>query len=123
MLGLCIYKSGLQTGVYKPVFINRFLNGCGKMAVFNLLRLLGHRLSLARKFPFHLHLWLGKMSGSGATYYDEEPKYLYSLLKNLPDVIPEGNAHDFTNYVPDPQKTKDFGCTKSHLIIPQIASN
>ncbi|KAJ7351539.1 hypothetical protein DFH08DRAFT_1078503 [Mycena albidolilacea] len=49
------------------------------------------------------------MSGSGAAYYDEELKYLYRLLKNLPDVIPEGNAHDFTNYVPDPQKTKDFG--------------
>jgi hypothetical protein len=53
------------------------------------------------------------MSGSGATYYDEELKYLYRLLKNSPNVIPEGNAHDFTNYVPDPQKTKDFGCTKS----------
>ncbi|KAJ7817612.1 hypothetical protein B0H14DRAFT_2601905 [Mycena olivaceomarginata] len=51
------------------------------------------------------------MSGSGATYYDEELIYLYRLLKNLPDVIPEGNAHDFTNYVPDPQKAKDFGCT------------
>ncbi|KAJ7351514.1 hypothetical protein DFH08DRAFT_1078488 [Mycena albidolilacea] len=49
------------------------------------------------------------MSGSGATYDDEELKYLYRLLKNLSDVIPEGNAHDFTNYVPDPQKTKDFG--------------
>jgi hypothetical protein len=56
---------------------------------------------------------LGKMSGSGATYYNEELKYLYRLLKNSPNVIPEGNAHDFTNYVPDPQKTKDFGCTKS----------
>ncbi|KAJ7321896.1 hypothetical protein DFH08DRAFT_818273 [Mycena albidolilacea] len=53
------------------------------------------------------------MSGSGATYYNEELKYLYRLLKNSPNVIPEGNAHDFTNYVPDPQKTKDFGCTKS----------
>jgi hypothetical protein len=39
------------------------------------------------------------MSSSGATYYDEELKYLYPLLKNLPDVILEGNAHDFTNYV------------------------
>jgi hypothetical protein len=28
-----------------------------------------------------------KMSGSGATYYDEELKYLYRLLKNLPSVI------------------------------------
>jgi hypothetical protein len=53
------------------------------------------------------------MSGSRATYYDEELKYLYCLFKNLPDVIPEGNVHDFTNYVPDPPKTKDFGCTKS----------
>ncbi|KAJ7359863.1 hypothetical protein DFH08DRAFT_801624 [Mycena albidolilacea] len=60
----------------------------------------------------------GKMSGSGATYYDEELKYLYRLLKNLPDVIPEGNPHGFTNYVPDPQKTKDFGCTKS--VVSQV---
>ncbi|KAJ7843215.1 hypothetical protein B0H14DRAFT_2585857 [Mycena olivaceomarginata] len=58
-------------------------------------------------FPF------ASIFGAGVTYYDEELKYLYHLLKNLPDVIPEGNAHDFTNYVPDPQKTKDFGCTKS----------
>ncbi|KAJ7312477.1 hypothetical protein DFH08DRAFT_943630 [Mycena albidolilacea] len=58
------------------------------------------------------------MSGSGATYYDEELKYLYRLLKNLPDVIPEGNPHGFTNYVPDPQKTKDFGCTKS--VVSQV---
>jgi hypothetical protein len=28
-----------------------------------------------------------KMSGSGATYYNEELKYLYRLLKNLPNVI------------------------------------
>ncbi|KAJ7884538.1 hypothetical protein B0H14DRAFT_2564254 [Mycena olivaceomarginata] len=58
-------------------------------------------------FPF------ASVFGAGATYYDEELKYLYHLLKNLPDVIPEGNAHDFTNYVPEPQKTKDSGCTKS----------
>jgi hypothetical protein len=56
---------------------------------------------------------LGKMSGSRVTYYDKELKYLYRLLKNLPSIIPEGNVHNFTNYIPDPQKTKDFGCTKS----------
>ncbi|KAJ7334221.1 hypothetical protein DFH08DRAFT_814247 [Mycena albidolilacea] len=53
------------------------------------------------------------MSSSGATYYDKELKYLYCLLKNLPNIISEGNAHNFTNYIPDPQKTKDFGCMKS----------
>ncbi|KAJ7692822.1 hypothetical protein B0H14DRAFT_2651581 [Mycena olivaceomarginata] len=52
------------------------------------------------------------MSGSGATYYDEELKYLYRLVKNLPDVIPEGNAHDFTNYVPDPQRQKTSAAQK-----------
>jgi hypothetical protein len=49
------------------------------------------------------------MSSSRVTYYDEELKYLYRLLKNLPDVIPEGNVHNFTNYVPDLQKTVSNG--------------
>ncbi|KAJ7847593.1 hypothetical protein B0H14DRAFT_2583483 [Mycena olivaceomarginata] len=89
------------------------------MAVFNLLRLPGRRLSLARKNFLSPPSSASLGKGSGATYYDEELKYLYHLLKNLPDVIPEGNAHDFTNYVPDPQKTKTSAAQKS----PKHVSN
>ncbi|KAF8210054.1 hypothetical protein K438DRAFT_1753657 [Mycena galopus ATCC 62051] len=44
------------------------------------------------------------MSGTGVTYYDEELKHLFCLLKALPDVIPSGDAYDFTGYVHDPEK-------------------
>ncbi|KAJ7831587.1 hypothetical protein B0H14DRAFT_3463919 [Mycena olivaceomarginata] len=53
------------------------------------------------------------MSGTGVTYYDEELKHLFRLLKALPDDIPSGDAHNFTGYVPDPEKVKDFGCVKT----------
>ncbi|KAJ6583697.1 hypothetical protein B0H10DRAFT_1962047 [Mycena sp. CBHHK59/15] len=53
------------------------------------------------------------MSGSGVTYYDEELKYLLRLLKALPDDIPIGDAHNFLDYTPNPEKVKDTGCVKS----------
>ncbi|KAJ6615946.1 hypothetical protein B0H10DRAFT_2219957 [Mycena sp. CBHHK59/15] len=53
------------------------------------------------------------MSGSGVTYYDEELKYLLCLLKALPDDIPIGDAHNFLDYTPNPEKVKDTGCVKS----------
>ncbi|KAF8209975.1 hypothetical protein K438DRAFT_1960205 [Mycena galopus ATCC 62051] len=65
-----------------------------------------------------------KMSGTGVTYYDEELKYLFCLLKALPDVIPSGDAYDFTGYVPDPEKVKDFGCAcKGNLSSAQSAGD
>ncbi|KAJ7794459.1 hypothetical protein B0H14DRAFT_3496984 [Mycena olivaceomarginata] len=53
------------------------------------------------------------MSGTGVTYYDEELKHLFRLLKALPDDIPSGNAHDFIGYIPDPEEAKDFGSVQS----------
>ncbi|KAJ7899536.1 hypothetical protein B0H14DRAFT_2556604 [Mycena olivaceomarginata] len=53
------------------------------------------------------------MSGTGVTYYDEELKHLFRLLKALPNDIPSGNAHDFIGYIPDPEEAKDFGSVQS----------
>jgi hypothetical protein len=53
------------------------------------------------------------MSGSGATYYDEELKLLLRLLQKLPATIPVGNSHQFIGYVPDPVKVKDTGCVRT----------
>ncbi|KAJ7814344.1 hypothetical protein B0H14DRAFT_2604214 [Mycena olivaceomarginata] len=39
------------------------------------------------------------MSGTRVTYYDEELKHLFRLLKALPDNIPSSNAHDFISYI------------------------
>ncbi|KAJ7353045.1 hypothetical protein DFH08DRAFT_804628 [Mycena albidolilacea] len=50
------------------------------------------------------------MSGTGVAYYDEELKYLFRLLKALPDDIPSGNAHDFIGYIPE---AKDFGSVQN----------
>ncbi|KAJ7613363.1 hypothetical protein DFH06DRAFT_1370699 [Mycena polygramma] len=52
-------------------------------------------------------------SGSGATYYDEELKYLLKLLKNLPQTIPVGDSHNFIGYVPDAAKVHETGCVKT----------
>ncbi|KAJ6475159.1 hypothetical protein DFH09DRAFT_1109318 [Mycena vulgaris] len=49
------------------------------------------------------------MSGSGATYYNEELKELLWLLKHLPDTIPLGDGHSFIGYVPDLEKVVDTG--------------
>ncbi|KAJ7822723.1 hypothetical protein B0H14DRAFT_3470499 [Mycena olivaceomarginata] len=53
------------------------------------------------------------MSSTGVTYYDEELKHLFRLLKALPHDIPSGNAHDFISYIPDPEGAKDFGSVQS----------
>ncbi|KAJ6557070.1 hypothetical protein DFH09DRAFT_1084420 [Mycena vulgaris] len=49
------------------------------------------------------------MSGSGATYYNEELKELLQLLKHLPDTNPLGDNYNFIGYVPDPEKVVDTG--------------
>ncbi|KAJ7308688.1 hypothetical protein DFH08DRAFT_823717 [Mycena albidolilacea] len=53
------------------------------------------------------------MPGTGVTYYDEEFKHLFRLLKALPDDIYSGNAHNFIGYIPDPEEAKDFGSVQS----------
>lgn len=53
------------------------------------------------------------MSGSGSTYYDEELKWLFRLLKSLPETIPTGDAHNFAGYLPDMAKVKETGCVKT----------
>ncbi|CAK5272322.1 unnamed protein product [Mycena citricolor] len=65
----------------------------------------------------------------GAAYYDEQLKQLYQLLKKLPIKVLElrergnkikreevcnskGTDHDFTNYIPDPDRVDDTGNVK-----------
>ncbi|KAF8164516.1 hypothetical protein K438DRAFT_1775488 [Mycena galopus ATCC 62051] len=53
------------------------------------------------------------MSCSGVTYYQEEPKDLLRLLKNLPDTIPIGDHHNFFGYAPDGKEVDEKGCCKT----------
>ncbi|KAJ6607310.1 hypothetical protein B0H10DRAFT_1955328 [Mycena sp. CBHHK59/15] len=53
------------------------------------------------------------MSGSGSTYYDEELKWLFRLLKSLPETVLAGDAHNFAGYLPDMAKVKETGCVKT----------
>ncbi|KAJ7138345.1 hypothetical protein C8R44DRAFT_728486 [Mycena epipterygia] len=53
------------------------------------------------------------ISGEGPSCYHEELKHLVRLLKNLPDTIPLGDAHNFLDYTPNPVKVARAGCTNS----------
>ena len=56
-----------------------------------------------------------RLGDMGSSYYNEELKQLSRLLRALPDSIPLGDAHNFLDYVPDPEKVQDYGCVKSVL--------
>ncbi|KAJ7713735.1 hypothetical protein B0H16DRAFT_1702278 [Mycena metata] len=49
----------------------------------------------------------------GTSHYNEQLKYLFRLLKALPEVIPLGDAHNFVGYSPDPEKLIETGSVQS----------
>ncbi|KAF7310297.1 DUF659 domain-containing protein [Mycena indigotica] len=52
---------------------------------------------------------------TGYLYYNNEIENLKHLLNHLPNTIPVGTAHNFIDYVPDPEVVNDLGSEKSAL--------
>lgn len=70
---------------------------------------------LRRLFHSFVTADLGKRSAWGSSYCNEELKQLSRLLGALPDSIPLSDAHNFLDYVRNPEKVQDYGCVKSVL--------